>query len=69
MKPILIETTSDCTVSIQIITPEINGVIQPKEVCILIENEQGDHTVTLNPQQAENLSNQLMNTLFQLMQT
>lgn len=60
MKPILIETNSDSTTSIQIVTPEMNGIIQPSEVCILIENEQGDNMITLTPQQAKNLSNQLI---------
>lgn len=59
MKPIVIETTSPNTVCVQIVEPEVNGLkIQP-EICILVENEDGDHLITLTPGQAENLSNQI----------
>lgn len=60
MKPIQIETTSDNSISIQMVTPEINGIEQPQEVCILIEDSEGCHDVTMTCKQALSLCSQLI---------
>ena len=59
MKPIFIENNHDCTVSAQVIKTEITdhaGTRKgPDEICLLIENEKGDHIATFTPEQAADL--------------
>lgn len=59
MKPIQVENNHDCTVSVQVIQTEITGQhgthLGPKEICLLIEDETGDHVATFTPQQATEL--------------
>lgn len=59
MKPIEVENSHDCTVSVQVISTEITdhtGTHKgPDEICLLIEDETGDHVATFTPQQAAEL--------------
>ena len=59
MKPIQLENSHVCTVSVQIIKTEIidhAGTHKgPGEICLLIEDEQGDHVTTFTLQQAAGL--------------
>ncbi len=51
-----IENSLDCTVSVQIVETTITDHTgthpAPAEICLLIEDEQGDHVATFTPAQA-----------------
>ena len=59
MKPIQVKNNHDCTVSVQVIKTEITdhaGTRKgPDEICLLIENEKGDHVALFTPGQASEL--------------
>lgn len=59
MKPIQVESTNDSTVSVQVIRMEIIDHTGTRkgldEICLLIEDENGDHVATFTPGQAAKL--------------
>lgn len=59
MKPIEVENSHDCTVSVQVIQTEITdhaGTRKgPDAICLLIEDEAGDHVAMFTPGQAAGL--------------
>jgi len=55
MKPIQVENSHDCTVSVQVVSQKCEGKSLQKEIVLLIENEKGDHIATFTPEQATEL--------------
>lgn len=42
---LILETSNDATFSIQAVTPTVNDVVQPSEVCLLIEDTESEQQV------------------------
>jgi len=63
MKPIQVENSNDCTVSVQVTKTEITDHTGTRpgsdEIGLLIEDEKGDHVALFTPTQARTLASAL----------
>lgn len=61
---LILETSNDATFSIQAVTPTVNDVVQPSEVCLLIEDTESEQQVaTMTVPQAYKLIKALNTTI------
>jgi hypothetical protein len=71
MKRIEVENSHDCTVSVQIVettlTDHMGTRPTPAEICLLIEDEQGNHLATFTTEQAAALEQAIGALRMQLM--
>jgi len=60
MKPIQVENSYDCRVSVQVSPTTINDKHASPVVVLLIEDENGDHIATFTPRQTKELMKALL---------